>query len=125
MKGDAVATLTRITVDVCTDCAVSTVGDPVAGALCNFPPDVRVDWGCLTCDPCGHPDCSGSFGPACDCMYGDRGHGFSKFPCDGCGSRDAGDRYPVIVTRLVECPNTFGWITDPWHTCTDACRTVA
>ena len=91
------------TIDVCEDCYCAHAGvvegpepDPVP--LSAIGEGVRVWDGCTVCDPCDHGECGR--GPSCGCGYGDQGHGFSWSPCQGCGSRLGGNRYPLVLEAV-------------------------
>lgn len=91
---------TAYTVDVCEDCLMAHAGvvggpEPTPEPLCLIPEDAEITDGCLECEPCGHSDCAN--GAACECGWGDPGHGFSWSACEGCGSTLGGNRYPLVI----------------------------
>lgn len=92
------------TIEVCEECLLAH-----AGVLEGTPEGytwqplsqldgLRVMDGCTTCPPCacGYEDPV----PVCQCGYGDRGHGFGREACDGCGATWGGNRYPLVVEEL-------------------------
>ena len=99
----------RWTIDACEDCYMATRGLYEPGGRpdseeCN--PLSLFDsglWtftdGCLDCDDCDCAYCVDNETGAtlCRCTYYGGNHGFSKWPCEGCGSPFAGNRYPLIV----------------------------
>lgn len=95
------ATATRTyALSVCVDCFMAAHGaldasDPAAATALSLITEGRVIPACVACESCGHDDCAN--GAACECGYGDAGHGFSWTACDGCGSTLGGDRYGLGV----------------------------
>lgn len=91
--------MTLITVNVCADCyaaasnGIDSVESPEFEPLTAFKGE-RILAGCTEHDACEHPDCNG---PTCECGYGDSGHGFSNWPCNGCESTFAGERFPLVL----------------------------
>lgn len=89
------ALVNGVTLDVCVDCYLCLVNDECGSDSCQHMSkagDGPLTPGCLDCERC---ECCES--TVCDCVNGDRGHGFSWRTCDGCGSTLGGDRYPVVV----------------------------
>jgi hypothetical protein len=90
---------TGYTVSACVDCYCAAAGVPIEPLPTAPAPLALLDGhtvvnGCLDCDPCGHPDCSG---PVCECGWNDPGHGFSWHPCGACGSTSGGSRFPLTA----------------------------
>lgn len=97
--------MTAYTINVCADCWAEHHG------LNYTQPDDRVPlseidrtlyqtWdGCLECPLCECDYCKTDeiYAKTCDCPYGNRGHGFSWQPCDGCLSPLEGERFPLVV----------------------------
>lgn len=91
--------MTLITVNVCADChaaahnGIDSVESPEFQPLTALQGE-KILAGCTEHDACEHPDCNGA---TCECGYGTSGHGFSKWPCDGCESPLEGDRFPLVL----------------------------
>lgn len=87
------------TLSVCVDCYYAAAGldSESAAALSLLADALRIEPGCDECPIC---DGAGDEVRTCECGCGkhSRGHGFSRYSCDGCGSKDAGDRFGVLVT---------------------------
>lgn len=86
-----------VTIDVCESCYVCLgSGECDDTGTCTHMSKVAdgctLTVGCLNCERCTCCDM-----PQCECGYYGDGHGFSWYPCDGCGSTSGGNRYPVTV----------------------------
>ena len=102
----AAAAARRWTINVCEECYLAHAGvlESVPGGYLWEPLSLLggldLHDGCTECPPCEgcRPEDDGP-APYCQCQWGhrERGHGFHKEPCQGCGATWAGNRYPLVV----------------------------